>query len=86
MTNNKRVAVEGNLSHIREGLQQAGYNIVELDGNNVRAQGLAAVVISGADQNVMGIADVECDCPVINAHGMTPQDVAKQIERGQGRR
>jgi len=77
---NKRIALEPNLSNYRDQLQSAGYDIVSLDGQNVNGQGLSAIVISGTDQNVMGIQDTTTKCPVINAHGMSPQDLVKRLE------
>jgi predicted Rossmann-fold nucleotide-binding protein len=79
--NNKRVAIEANLSNVREYLSQQGYQCEELNAQNASAQGYSAVVISGADQNIMGMANAQTNAQVINAHGMTPQEVAKRIQQ-----
>ena len=85
-TNNKRVAVEPNLSTVRDYLSQQGYQIEDLHADKLNQQsgGYSALVISGADQNIMGIANAQTRAQVINAHGMTPQQVAQQIQQGQG--
>ena len=77
---NKKVAIEANLSNIRNALSQAGYECVQLNSNNANEQGLSAIVISGADRNVMGIQDVVNNVPVINSEGLTPQDVQQRLE------
>jgi hypothetical protein len=78
--NNKRVAVEANLSNVREYLSQQGYDCCDLHAQNLNGQDLAAIVISGADQNVMGISDTTTKAPVINAHGLRPEEVAQRIQ------
>lgn len=79
---NKRVAVEANLGNVRDYLSQQGYDCCDLDAQNLnnQGQGLDAIVISGADQNIMGISDTQTKAPVINAHGMRPDEVAQRIQ------
>lgn len=68
-----RVAVEGSLSEIRKMLRDNGYDVVEL-GN--WQQMVDAVVITGQDQNVLNDqSKTITGAPVINAHGMTDQEV-----------
>ncbi|ASS77051.1 hypothetical protein CIG75_00310 [Tumebacillus algifaecis] len=76
----KRVAVEANLSNVRDYLSQQGYDCCELDAQNQNGQGLDAIVISGADQNIMGIADATTKAPVINANGLRPEEIANRIQ------
>lgn len=79
----KRVAVESNLSPVQEYLSNQGYQVETLDVNSLTQSGQQqydAVVISGMDQNLMGIADVQVAAPVINADGLTPEEVANRIE------
>ncbi|MFD2170628.1 YkuS family protein [Tumebacillus lipolyticus] len=78
--NNKRVAVEPNLDNVRDYLSQEGYDCCDLDAENLAGQELSAVVISGTDQNVMGMSEAACQAPVINAHGMRPEEVAQRIQ------
>ena len=74
----KRIAVEGRLTPLREFLQQNGYEVVELNGEPVPQ--CDCCVVSGGDENVMGMQAVETEVPVINAHGLTPEEVQQQIE------
>jgi hypothetical protein len=81
---NKKVAVEANLSNIRNYLSQQGYDCVQLNNEQSSgAQGCDAIVISGGDQNLMGIQDATTKVPVINAHGLTPQEVAERLQQQQ---
>lgn len=79
----KRVAVESNLSNVQEYLSQQGYQVDTLDASNMNTggQNYAAVVISGQDQNLMGMQNVTQNSPVINAHGLTPQQIQNRIEQ-----
>lgn len=72
----RRIAVEDGLSPIKEYLQQKGYKVV---GMNALEQADAAV-ISGGDKDFMDMENVVIDAPVINAQGMTPDAVLKQLE------
>jgi hypothetical protein len=75
------VAVEPNLSTVRDYLSNQGYNVVDWDASNASGQGLNAIVISGSDKNVMGVQEATMTAPVINAEGMTPEDIAKRIQQ-----
>jgi hypothetical protein len=80
-----KVAVEANLSPVREYLSRQGYQVDTLDANqlanlNQGQSNYSAVVISGADQNLMGIQNVAVNCPVINAHGLTPAEIHQRIQ------
>ncbi|WP_018131417.1 YkuS family protein [Effusibacillus pohliae] len=78
-----RIAVEANLTPVQEYLSEQGYQVDTLDAANLnQAQNkYTAIVISGADQNLMGIHNVAQGCPVINAHGLTPQQVHKRLQQ-----
>jgi hypothetical protein len=78
--NMKRVAVEAGLSPIREYLSSQGYQVEEFSANT-NAENLNAIIISGQDDNMMGMQDIQQSCPVINAEGMTPEEVARRLEQ-----
>ncbi|AEM78359.1 Uncharacterised protein family (UPF0180) [Thermoanaerobacter thermohydrosulfuricus] len=80
----KRVAVESQLSNIKEYLKQKGYEVVELketlsEKNNLNAYD--AIVITGQSRNMLGIDDISTKVPVIDATGMSPFDVEESIKR-----
>lgn len=82
---NKRVAIEANLSNVRQYLEGQGYQCDTLDANSAAGQGYAALVVSGADKNLMGIQDTVTKAPVINAEGLRPDEVAQRLQQQQGR-
>lgn len=77
----KVIAVEAALSPIKEYLREQGYDVVDLD----RAQGTVdAVVVRGTDNNLLGGQDIVTRAPVIEASGLTPEQVGREIERRTG--
>lgn len=40
-----------------------------------------AVVLSGADQNIMGMQNIVTKAPVINASGLSPEEIWNEIQR-----
>jgi Uncharacterised protein family (UPF0180) len=79
----KRVAIEASLTPIQEYLSQRGVQCETLEGTNANVatqNQYTAIVISGVDQNMMGMQDVVHNCPVINAKGLTPEEVYQRLQ------
>lgn len=72
----KKVAVEENLPNIAAALTQKGYTVVSPKS---REQIIAAVV-AGMDENLMNIQTTATKAPVINASGLTPEQIVSRIE------
>ena len=81
----KKVAVQNGLSTISDYLCKEGYKVKEFDNRKKNAGNFYnkydAVVVTGENQNVMGVDDTITSTPIINAIGMTPQEVKERIER-----
>ena len=75
----KVVAVEENLTNVKQALQSAGYKTVQLK-NEGSLSGVGAVVVSGGEQNFLGIQDTESQIPVINADGRSAAEVVSQVQ------
>ncbi|KGX91569.1 hypothetical protein N781_03490 [Pontibacillus halophilus JSM 076056 = DSM 19796] len=75
-----RIGVEGTLSDVSQALQSKGHDVVELKSEN-DAQSCDCCVISGQDQNVMGISNAVTNGAVINAHGMTADEVCQAVDQ-----
>ncbi|TMW73015.1 YkuS family protein [Alteribacter natronophilus] len=75
-----RVGVEQSLSAIQQALQEKGHEIVQLQQQGDE-DGCDCCVISGQDQNVMGMQDTQQQGSVINAHGMSADEVCQQVEQ-----
>lgn len=74
----KKVAVEDSLTPVWEELEEEGYIPVSLDEADL--DDVWAVVVTGQDDEVMGIDLVETTAPIINADGMTPGEVLKRLK------
>lgn len=77
---NYRVAVEEGLNNVGEYLQNQGCKVVSLDQN--QPQDCNCVVISGMDKDLMGMEDTIGSIQVINAQGLTPNEVYQAVQRG----
>ncbi|MDV2685249.1 YkuS family protein [Alkalihalophilus lindianensis] len=75
-----KIGVEQSLTDVQQELQAKGYDIVQLR-NEQDSQGCDCCVITGQDQNMMGLQNAAIDGSVINASGMTAQDVCQQVEQ-----
>ncbi|WP_100373375.1 YkuS family protein [Bacillus sp. FJAT-45037] len=75
-----KIGVEQSLTDVQQELQAKGYDIVQLK-NEQDSQGCDCCVITGQDQNVMGIQNAATQGSIINAHGMSAQDVCQQVEQ-----
>lgn len=74
-----RVAIEESLSNVKEVLEEHGHQVMILDGENMSS--CDCCVISGQDQNMMGIQDMVANIPIVNADGLTPEEVLQAIEK-----
>lgn len=73
------IAVEPNLSNVIELLETEGYDVVSLDKSSIDTAD--AIVVSGADINLMNMQDTLTEVPVINAAGKTPEDILEELDR-----
>lgn len=78
-----RIGVEQSLTSISEELTSKGYEVVSLKQESDAAS-CDCCVISGQDQNVMGIQNHVTQGSVINADGMSAADVCERIEHTLG--
>jgi galactitol-specific phosphotransferase system IIB component len=81
----KNIGIQKELSTVRDYLKNNGYNVYEVDTTNITSdttlKSFDAVVVSGANDNLMGIDDTSTKMPVINADGLTPTDIKDQLDR-----
>ncbi|MCM3713024.1 YkuS family protein [Alkalihalobacillus oceani] len=76
----KKIGVEQSLTAVQQELEQMGYEVVPLQ-QETDANGCDCCVITGGDQNVMGVQDAAIQGSVINAHGMSAQEVCQMVEQ-----
>ncbi|MEW6621884.1 MAG: YkuS family protein [Bacillota bacterium] len=78
MQNKNVIAVDSDLKTLQDDLTANGYSVVELNDKNVNTA--AAIIVSGMEENLMSIQDIQTKVPVINAHGKTNEEIMKDIE------
>lgn len=74
-----KIAVEGSLKNITQELQEDGYEVVRLNETNMG--NVDAVVITGEDNNTMNMSDIKTKAPVINARGLTADQVSLEVKK-----
>lgn len=85
----KQVAVEPALNNVKEYLESQGLSCVEASAQSgasttsatASAGAIGCYVVTGADQNLMGMENVVANVPVINADGMSPQQVYDRVKK-----
>ncbi|WAH37274.1 YkuS family protein [Alicyclobacillus dauci] len=77
----KSVAVEEGLTPVKQYLEQQGCQVVDMRSDRQGQSGVCAVVITGADKNLMGIQTVVNNVPVISAEGLSPEDVYQRVKQ-----
>ncbi|TWI55858.1 YkuS family protein [Halalkalibacter nanhaiisediminis] len=74
-----KIGVEQSLTDVQEQLQSMGFDVVQLQKES-DAKGCDCCVITGMDQNMMGVQDVETEGSIINAHGMTSEEICQLVQ------
>ena len=81
----KKIAVQMGLSPIKDYLSGEGYTVKEFDNRKKNAGNFLnkydAVVVTGENQNIMGVEETITVTPIIDATGMTGEEVKDQIEK-----
>ncbi|MBB5172251.1 YkuS family protein [Texcoconibacillus texcoconensis] len=75
-----RVGVEQSLSDVQAALQERGHDVVPLQKQGDE-EGCDCCVLSGQDQNVMGMQDTSTQSAVVNADGMNAEEVCQRVEQ-----
>ncbi len=74
-----KIAVEDSLTNVKQALRDNGYDVVNMEPGG--AESCDCYVISGQDKNMLGMADTETKASVINAEGLTAEQVVEQVNR-----
>jgi hypothetical protein len=78
-----KIAIEHDLTPVKYYLSTKGYDVECIDFNgqpSSKLQNYDAIVVTGLNSNVLGIQDTKTSALVINADGMTPEQVAQELE------
>lgn len=81
----KSVAVEKGLSSVKNYLQSQGYSVKEFDltknNNATLLNSVDAVIVTGINTNFTELDSTGTNAPIIEARGLSPEQVKKEIER-----
>ncbi|MGE7113546.1 YkuS family protein [Lysinibacillus sp. NPDC047702] len=74
------IGVEQSLSNVEQALKAKGYEVIQLR-NEEDAKRCDACVITGQDKDVMGISDPILAGPVIDANGLSADEILQRVEK-----
>jgi hypothetical protein len=74
-----KIGVEQSLTNVQEALKARGHEVVPLQQES-DAKGCDCCVVTGQDSNVMGIQNVVTAGSVIEASGLTAEEVCQKVE------
>lgn len=81
----KRIGVEKGLTNVADYLTKEGYSVQTLsesiESNASKLQGLDVIVTADYNSDMLGISDTETKVPVINASGLTAEEVKNRIDQ-----
>jgi len=74
-----RIGVESTMTDVEEALVAQGHEVVHME-NAEDAAGCDCCVVSGQQENVMGMADTTTNASVISAQGLTADEVCQRVD------
>ncbi|WP_174733101.1 YkuS family protein [Mesobacillus harenae] len=75
-----KIGVEQSLTNISEALRDRGHDVIDLRQES-DAEGCDCCVVTGLDSNVMGMSDTFTKGSVIEANGLTAEEVCSQVDQ-----
>jgi len=79
----RKVAVEQSLTQVKDFLAQKGYSVDSISFGREYTRSLDeydAVVVTGINENFLGVQNISTNASIINAKGLTAEQVYSQIE------
>ncbi|MEL3961686.1 YkuS family protein [Lysinibacillus endophyticus] len=76
----KIIGVEESLSNVEAVLAAKGYEVKKIRSEE-DVKNCDCCVISGQDENVMGISNVVSEGSVINARGLSADEICQRVEK-----
>ncbi len=78
-----KIAIEPALTNVKDYLLGMGYKVESIDVNKETGslRGFDAIVVNGMSSNLLGMSNTRAKASVINADGLTPQEVAQRIDQ-----
>ncbi len=76
----KKIGIEQSLSDVEAALKEKGYEVVTMKTED-DAKGCDCCVVTGLDTNMLGISDTMTGASVIQATGLTADEICQQVEQ-----
>ncbi|MCL6627132.1 YkuS family protein [Alicyclobacillus shizuokensis] len=77
----KAVAVEQGLGNVKRYLEAQGCPVVDLENAaESTPAGASVMVVTGGDNNLMGMQDIVADVPIVSAEGLSPEQVYQRVK------
>ena len=80
----QKIAVQKGLTPVKDYLTDHGYTVetVDLDAfSKAQNENYDAIVLTGMNKDFLGIEETATSAPVIDATGMTPEEIYEQIQQ-----
>lgn len=80
----KKIAVQRGLTPVQEYLKEQGYEVEPVDFDafsKAQNEDYDAIVLTGMNIDFLGMQDTATSAPVIDATGMTPEEIYDQINQ-----
>lgn len=74
-----KIGVEQSLTNVSEALKNRGFNVITLK-EEADAKNCDVCVITGQDENVMGIQNIVTEGSILNASGLSAEQVCQEVE------
>ncbi|MEI5908960.1 YkuS family protein [Bacillus spongiae] len=74
-----KIGVEQSLTNVMDALRQQGHQVVELN-QSTDAASCDCCVVTGLDSNVMGIQSATTKGSVIEASGLSADEICQQVD------
>ncbi|MCG8485530.1 MAG: YkuS family protein [Clostridia bacterium] len=76
----KKVAVEDTLTNVKSYLENNGYSVDYLNNSKESLDIYDAIVVSGLNNNMLGIQNSKTKSSVIVAKGRTPEEIKNELK------
>ncbi len=75
------VAVEQGLEPVKRYLESQGCECIDVKNATSSPSNATVMVVTGADENLMGMEDVTTQIPIVTANGLTPEEVYNRVKQ-----
>ena len=74
-----KIGVEQSLTNVQQALREKGHEVIQLTQES-DSNGCDCCVVSGVDNNVMGMQDTSLKASVIDSSGLSADEVCQLVE------